>query len=81
MALGIEFCDEQVCQRFAVLSDAVRCAESVASQQEPSSLVYLHVLVECEAAQAFGVAVEILAVFLLMSLICIAYPVFCTSTA
>ena len=28
----------------------------------------LHVLIECEAAQAFGIAIEILAVFLLMSL-------------
>ena len=30
--------------------------------------MYLHVLIECEAAQAFGVAVEILAVFFLMIL-------------
>ena len=30
--------------------------------------MYLHVLIECEAAQAFGVAIEKLAVFLLISL-------------
>lgn len=69
LAVGTEHRNEQVCQRFAVRSDVlrtVRCAESVASQQVPSCLVYLHVLMECEAAQAFGVAIEILTVFLLM---------------